>query len=313
MIVILNYILVAVAIILFGVSYFTNGRYTQRVGSSFLSSVILALGIGVFGGLSLLIVNGFSLHLTPFTVVMSFFFALSGLLTSMCIVFSLEKASLSLMSAFSMIGGMIVPSVVGMIFFNEQLTLNKAICYVLTLIGLAFTIKKDAGKKAFLSYIGVFLFNGTCAAMSTVFAKADFEKAASSDYSIMGAIFKAVIALALLPIAIRIAKKNRAEDEQAQTFSLAKYASVIVIVLIAAGGIVNTVANWLLPIAMTGTLTGGSGLDGSVVYPMITGGVMVVSTAFAYLNKNKPQKRELLAVAICAVALLVLVLPGLIQ
>ena len=304
------YLLVFIAITLFGASFFTNGRYQQRVGASFTSSMVLSAGVGLFGCIGLLCFSGFRLSATPFTVLMALLFAVSGLCLSLCTVFSLERASLSLFSAFSMIGGMILPSVVGMIFFGEKLTLCKGICYVLTVIGLSLTIKRDSGKKAFLSYVGVFFFNGSCAAISTVFSKADFEKAGSSDYSILSAAFRFVLAVIVLPAAVYLARKKAASagTEAPPSNVLRRYISPAVIILLALGGILNTVGNYLLPIAMI-----DGGLDGSVVYPMITGGVMIISTALGFLNKRKPTLREILAVAVCTLGLLVLVIPPLVS
>ena len=49
----------------------------------------------------------------------------------------------------------------------------------------------------------------------------------------------------------------------------------------------------------------------SVQYPMVTGGVMIVSTLACFLMKNRPSKRELISVAVAFVAFVILVLPGL--
>lgn len=328
------YLLVGVAILLFGGQFFVNGRYQMRCGASLLSSTVLSLGTGIAGALCLFFVSGCSLHTTPFTLLMSFCFALSGILLNLFGVYALGRASLSLYSVFTMSGGMIVPSVVGMLFFDEQLTWNKAVCYLLTLLGLSLTVKKEKGSKSFFIYFGVFLCNGASAAISTIFSKADYVKAASSDYSTLGAAWKAVMALCILPVAIALvqkAKKNAATAPLAcaaktdggtdgsaaslpdaaasepQAFSLLrKYTAPTVLLFLLLGGTLNTVANFFLPVAMQ-----DGGLDGSVVYPMITGGVMIVSTVLGFLNLRKPTKREILAVVICSLGILFLIVPAL--
>ena len=331
------YLLVGAAILLFGGQFFVNGRYQMRCGASLLSSTVLSLGTGIAGALCLFFVNGCSLHSTPFTLLMAFFFAMSGIFLNLFGVYALGRASLSLYSAFTMIGGMIVPSVVGMIFFDEQLTWNKAVCYVLTLLGLSLTVKKEKGAKSFFIYFGVFLCNGASAAISTVFAKAEYAKAASADYSTLCAAWKAVVALAILPVAVRLFRRAEKSAEKpeipaesagdaarngtlpsvpestASSLSASrkeslvrKYTSPLVLLFLLLGGTLNTVANFFLPVAMR-----DGGLDGSVVYPMITGGVMIVSTVLGFLNLRKPTRREVLAVIICSLGILFLIVPAL--
>ena len=70
----------------------------------------------------------------------------------------------------------------------------------------------------------------------------------------------------------------------------------------ALNGITNKIANYVLIIALTF-------VDASVQYPMVTGGVMIVSTVISYIKKNKPSKRELISVGLAFIGMLVLVIP----
>ncbi|MBR2432837.1 MAG: hypothetical protein IKB23_07970, partial [Clostridia bacterium] len=64
-------------------------------------------------------------------------------------------------------------------------------------------------------------------------------------------------------------------------------------------GITNRVANFLLVIAL-------AHVDASVQYPMVTGGVMIVSTLICFFGKNKPSKKEILSVILAFVGMLAL-------
>jgi len=66
-----------------------------------------------------------------------------------------------------------------------------------------------------------------------------------------------------------------------------------------AKGIVNTIANFFLVIAL-------AHVDASIQYPMVTGGVMIVSTLICFFGKNKPSKKELLAVLLSFIGLLLM-------
>ena len=67
----------------------------------------------------------------------------------------------------------------------------------------------------------------------------------------------------------------------------------------ALNGITNRVANFLLVIAL-------AHVDASVQYPMVTGGVMIVSTLICFFGKNKPSKKEMLSVILAFVGMLAL-------
>ena len=67
----------------------------------------------------------------------------------------------------------------------------------------------------------------------------------------------------------------------------------------ASAGIINRLANFLLLIALVH-------VEASVQYPLITGGVMIVSTIISYFGKSKPTKRELASVALAFFGMLAL-------
>ena len=67
------------------------------------------------------------------------------------------------------------------------------------------------------------------------------------------------------------------------------------------GGILGRVANFLLLLAL-------AVLPASTQYPMVTGGVMVVSTVISLIIGQKPSKREVLSVALSFAGLLALVI-----
>ena len=73
------------------------------------------------------------------------------------------------------------------------------------------------------------------------------------------------------------------------------------IILSAGGGTLNRIANYLLLIAL-------AVLPASVQYPFVTGGVIIVSTVLAALTKQKPSKKEIIAVGLSFIGVLALVL-----
>ena len=65
----------------------------------------------------------------------------------------------------------------------------------------------------------------------------------------------------------------------------------------AASGITNRLANLWLVVAL-------SHVDASVQYPMVTGGVMIVSTLICFFGDKKPSKKEIISVLVAFIGML---------
>lgn len=74
----------------------------------------------------------------------------------------------------------------------------------------------------------------------------------------------------------------------------------LAVAIIGIGGTVNHLANLLLVIAL-------AVLPASAQYPMITGGVMIVSTVISLPSKKKPSGKEILSAVLAFAGILVLV------
>jgi multidrug transporter EmrE-like cation transporter len=201
-----------------------------------------------------------------------------------------------------MLGGMVLPFFQGIIFYGEKLTLDKIICVIFIVAALLITLdfkngnatKKD--KFAPLYYIGIFVFNGMSGVLSKIFASSTLDKTTSAGYSIWLALISTVVSAIILFTVFR----KRTEGEPPLSFKLG--------LLSGSSGALNKIANYILVVALA------SGIDASIQYPMVTGGVMIVSTACAYLTDNKPKAKELISVGLAFIGMLALfVIPMLIK
>ena len=103
--------------------------------------------------------------------------------------------------------------------------------------------------------------------------------------SILSCIVNVVISLAILTVFFR---KNQTSKETGKSLCSALF-----------NGATNRIANYVLLIALMH-------VEASVQYPMVTGGVMIVSTVISYFGKNKPNKKEILSVALAFFGMLAL-------
>lgn len=245
--------------------------------------------IGAAAGLvTLLIINGMVIEFTPFSLIMSLASTINGFAFTFCAFKALKTMNLSLYSLFSMLGGMILPFFQGLIFFGEKFTAAKFICVVLITIALTLTIEKGQQKSAAIYCAGIFILNGISGVISKIFVSAPFDKVSSAGYSILTAICSLVLSLAILLILIK--KEGKGVKISPASAAVG-----------ALSGISNRIANYLLVIAL-------ARVEASVQYPMVTGGVIIVSTFISLFGARKPSKKDVLSVSVAFFGLLFLFL-----
>ena len=152
-----------------------------------ISAVSMIRNGGVtFGGVSL------------FTLLMATLSACNSIAYTICSLKSLGRINLSLYSVFSMLGGMVLPFILGVCFFDEGMSFGKLLSAALITAALAVTIKPGEGKTGVGYYIGEFVLNGMSGVISKLYQSAPFEKADEYGYMLLCAAVSAVISAAAL-------------------------------------------------------------------------------------------------------------------
>jgi len=279
------YSIVLIATVLFGLQFFCNHQYEQECGSGVAASMMLIAGSSILGAVVLLATNGFRLSGTLFTLIMAVVTALNNLLCTLCGLKALGCANLSLFSLFSMLGGMVLPFVAGIIFYGEEFTINKGICMLFVVGALLLTLQRDGNKKGRLYFAGIFIFNGMAGVLSKIYQATSYVKADEASYTIWSSILAAILAGGFW------------------LFTKERHVKITVrsVLSMAGSGTLNKVANWMLLMALVH-------LPASVQYPMVTGGVIIVSTLFSYFTPQKPTRRELGSVVLAFIAIIFIVI-----
>ena len=280
----LYYGVLLAAVTMFSFQFLFNGIFEKEYGNGLRAMLVFSAGSSLVGFLILFVINGFRFEFTWFSALMAFLAALDSIGYTYFSLKSLGRINLSLYSMFSMLGGMILPSVVGILFYNEELTVGKGICYALLMLSLLLSSKKGEKKSGYIYYMGVFVLNGMSGVLSTIFQNAPYEKTSAAGYSMLIALTALVICLVFLPFV----KESGERLTKKAVVSMGGY------------GVLCRVGNYLLLIAL-------AHLPASAQYPFVTGGVMIISTIISLFTKNKPSKREITGVAISFAALVILV------
>ncbi len=308
------YGLILLATVIFGGCFAIQDIYRRVRGANGIKMTFESTFVGgVAGAIVLFIVNGINIIVNPFVILMSVLATIVGFAFTYCSFMALSKINLSLFSLFSMLGGMLLPFLQGIIFYNEPITVDKIACVVLITAALALTLdfgKDGEGEKkkgsGTVYYIGIFVLNGMSGVLAKIFSEtmlASFRadgivekatldamaKQAASGYSIMHTVISAIVSGVVLFTVFR----KKTEDEPPYTWKAA--------VLSGATGSLNKIANFILAIAIMH-------VDASVQYPMVTGGVMIMSTVVAFFSDKKPSKKEIISVSLAFLGMLALFL-----
>lgn len=285
-----NYLILTFSVIMFGVQFYMNDRYRMEAGAGASAVFVFNLISSAVGAVCLCLINKFDFSITPFSFFMALLSALNAVACNICTLKSLERVNISLYSLFSMLGGMLLPFVTGMIFYGEPLTLAKGICIAIICVALFLGVDFKSGRTGGeIFYVGVFFFNGMSGVLSKIHTDAaesgGLATASSAGYSLwISLISVAISIMALLILGKRAEKPSRRA-----------------ILWGAGGGALNRIANYLLLIAL-------SALPASVQYPFVTGGVIIASAIISAISDRKPSAREIGAVALSFAAVLLLVI-----
>ena len=279
------YSMVSAAVVMFGLQFFFNQKYEAETGNGRKASMMFILLSNAVGLFILLAVNKFRMEYTNFTFVFALIAAVNMLLYNICSMKALGKINLSLYSLFSMLGGMVLPFCAGVFFFDEDFTWGKAICLVTVIAALLLNVRKGEKQKGTVYYIGIFVFNGMSGVISKFFQALPYEKTSEAAYSVWSAMLTVIFA----GIALLFMRNDNVKINLKSVCWSSGY------------GVLNKIGNLLLLVAL-------AQLPASVQYPMVTGGVMIVSTLLSYFTPKKPGIREIASVVLSFVGIMALIL-----
>ena len=282
------YGMILLAVVMFGGCFGLDDLYRKLQGSSLRASLLFSLFSSLAGLIVLFAVNGFRPEFTLFTFIIAFLTACVNLGYSFCGFRALGVINLSVYSLFSMLGGMLLPFLQGILFYDEAFTLGKAVCLILITASLLVTVNGGVDLKGAPYYAGIFVLNGLSGVLSRVFASWPYEKTGPAAYSVLCCLTGAALSALLLPFFGRKSVETPRFGWKGLGVS-------------ALNGAVNKAANFLLVMALLH-------VDSSAEYPMVTGGVIIVSTVLCFFGKNRPKKRELVSVLLAFAGLMALFL-----
>ena len=279
-----DYILVVTATILFSLEFLFVRKIEEENGTNLKATLSFSFYKSFSVAIIMLVISGFKIQITLISVLLAALFACVELTIAYFGLKAMSVTNLSVYSVFMMLGGMLLPFLLGVVVYNEELTVGKIICCVLIFISLILNCKKTGGnKKAIIYYVAIFILNGLLGVISTVHQSLNIPHASSEGFMLLSALILPILSGSLLLIIYR-------RIPLAGPKSLFYYSGY---------GSVNGIGNLFLLIALIN-------LPASVQYPLVTGGVMLFTTLIGAIRREKITVSEYIAAAIALAASIII-------
>ena len=280
--------------------------YQNRYCKNTKDLLLLPLLRGVFSVIIYVAILGFTFKFSGFTAIMALIFALCNSYNTVIGLVIMKQCSMATFSMFIMIGGMLLPFLAGIIFLGESLTVFNVIAMVLLLLGI-FAIYAQKGKFKMTKLgtilcISVFFVNG-CTSITSKFHQININALSSMDFASWIAVWIVVI-MGLLYIGYSLySLKRKKQEEKTQEDKplvekkpIDKKALVLSMAIMFALGAITCITNVC-------QFKGASTIPASVIYPVNTGGTIVLLTLFgAVCYKEKLNKASIIGVSLGLIA-----------
>lgn len=289
----MDYSFLIAAAFLYSLMFLTNRGYQRNNGagiraaltfSMYTSLIALAifLVLTVIGKLSGWgVLAGFRLEFSWFSFCLAILSSLILIGYSIFSIKALGAVNLSLFSIFAMLGGMLLPSLYGLMFSGEQLTWGKIACYILIAVALILTFEKgkERSKSSLIYCFGVFVLNGLSGVVTSIHREPQFAHMAvsSEDFTMTNRIINVVLCFVVLLIVYKKFPKLQIRD----------------IGNVTGNAVCSGMGNLLQLIALVS-------LQSSVLFPIIAGGTMLFSMIVSFVIREKPSTRTIIASVLAA-------------
>lgn len=285
--------LICVSTVLFSLQFLMQDKFQKNEGTTFSKTIICSFFGSIAGILLLFLIEGFCFEVKTFSIILAFVTTIQNLIMIYCGIKVLSYGNLSLYSLFNMIGGMLIPFLFGIIFYEEPITWQKCVCVILVtaalFIGSPKSKKENKIKNILPFALTIFFLNGLSGVFSKIHQSVGELATSAEAYTMWQRIF--TILICLIYFAVIAYKKEK--------IILNKPVPSI---LLSSGNVaLNMVANLLLLYAL---LT----VDASIQYPIVTGGVIVLSMITDWILKQKPSKKVVFASVLTIFGLTILII-----
>lgn len=279
-----SYFLIIFAGMLLAVDFALQKMYQRKAGMGTYAGLFFNVVLGFFSALIFLIINRFSISFSIYSFIMVFVMTVLGSIYLMIGFRVLKSGNMSFYTLFVMTGGMVVPYICGVLFLDEPLTLIRTIGIILIILSLLITnlYGRKPDKSLIMLCIIVFFLNGFVSCFAKLHqVNTTYETVGTTDF----VFWVGVIRVIICGLALLFVKRKNIDVEEIDV------KAVLPIVFLSA-----VVAG----ISSICQLKGAISIPATVLYPLLTGGTIILSTITGYIVfKEKLTVFQWISVGIC--------------
>lgn len=282
------YSLLIFATILYSLSFYFNRNVEKQCEGGIDTAILFSTVVWAEILFVLFIAMGGKMQFSVFSLICAFIHAAFLIAFSFLNLKAFAVTDLSKYSMFTMLGGMIVPFIFGILLFGEKITVGKVLCCIL--VSVALYIDSYGGKiskKAIFYLIAVFIVNGSFGVISAIHQNSTMKHVDTLQYMAMQAVIVMLFGCIWL-ISRKLMKKGKKTVKNKKAYiNMLSY------------GIVNGSAELILLFAI-------KEIPASVQFTIITGGVIIFSTVISMIIGENRNLKSLIPVGITFIGLLLL-------
>jgi drug/metabolite transporter (DMT)-like permease len=244
--------------------------------------------LGLTTGVIFFALSGFRVEFSWFSLLMAL--GMSSCAAAYTILgFAVMKAgNMAVYTLFLMSGGMILPALWGWLFLDEPVLILRLIGVVVIVVSISLTHSEERKINAsmLLSLCCVFFLNGMVSVLSKLHqVNTVYETVSTTAYALLSTVTSLVISIAVYAFRQRKPFESKQPKKSKNTLTL-----ILIVALYSLTGSVSSLLQ----------LEGAKNLPASVLYPMITGGSIVLTGIMALIFfGEKLSRREWTAILLC--------------
>ncbi len=292
----MDYVLIMLAVGCFVAQFAFTKVYEGSLKQTTVTGLVMLVAMGLIGTVLYLFVGVFQVHFSLFSVLIAIVYALVMIPYYMIGLKVISFGSLAVYSLFMMLGGMLVPFFYGVLFLGEKPSISQLVgtfvlvaCIALQSMGQRSGESGESGENVektskrkilfFVLCLLIFFLNG----MTGVLAKIHQIGNNSVDevsFTVISCFFIALLSFAMFAVVL-FTKRRGEKIIQAKTTLKRKPLLAIVALSVA-----SHTGNFFI-------LKAASRVPASLQFPMISGGVIVLSALVsAFVFREKLTKTE---------------------
>ena len=297
----MDYLYILIADVLLGAIFVLNKKYQQHAGSGLKAGIISNLILGIFAVVISFVSLGFRVEFTLFSLVVATLSTACGVAYTVIGLKILSGGKVSVYAMFLMTGGMLIPFLFGVIFLKEGINALKIIGLLLIIFSIAVTNfdKQKPSKKQLAMSVAVFFLNGFIGVCSKIHQTAvDFDTVSTEGYVLLGNIAKVTLSLSVLA-AIAISAKYKGKNSEKTVAAEVGEEKLPLAKRLAPYGLLSIIALFDF-VSYYCQLEGSVTIPASVLFPLLSGGSIVLTAAVGMLIlREKPTKSAVAGMIIC--------------